>query len=113
MHEAGSVRIIFVTTEARVARFPDVPTAREVGLGDFKAHSWYWIYAPAGTARPIIDRFAQAIETALADPTLVARFESLGTPVMRGWTPERFDTYLREEIAFWVPLVRASGAWAD
>jgi tripartite-type tricarboxylate transporter receptor subunit TctC len=113
MHEAGSVRVLLVTTEARVARFPDVPTAKEVGLGDFKAHSWYGIYAPAGTARPIIDRFAQAIETALADPALIARFEDLGTPVMRGWTPERFDTYLREEIAFWVPLVRASGARAD
>jgi tripartite-type tricarboxylate transporter receptor subunit TctC len=113
MHEAGSVRIIFVATETRLPRLPDVPTAREVGLSDFRAHSWYGIYAPAGTARPIIDRFAAAIDEALGDPAIISRFEDLGTPVMRGWTPERFTNYLKEEIAFWVPLVRASGARAD
>jgi len=113
MQDAGQVRIIFVATEARVPLLPDVPTAREIGLENFRAHSWYGIYAPTGTPRPIIDRFAAAIEEALGDPALQARFEEMGTPVMRGWTPERFTAYLRDEIAFWVPLVRASGAQAN
>ncbi|WP_426958719.1 Bug family tripartite tricarboxylate transporter substrate binding protein [Muricoccus radiodurans] len=113
MRAAGSVRIVLVATEERMARLPDVPTAREVGLGEFRAHSWYGIYAPAGTPRPVVTRLAQAIEEALGDPAVAARFEELGTPVMRGWTPERFADYLRDEIAFWVPLVRASGARAD
>jgi tripartite-type tricarboxylate transporter receptor subunit TctC len=110
MQEAGQVRILFVATESRIPSLPDVPTAREIGLADFRAHSWYGVYAPAGTARPIIDRLAAAIEEALGDPALQARFEEMGTPVMRGWTPARFNDYLRDEIAFWVPLVRASGA---
>jgi tripartite-type tricarboxylate transporter receptor subunit TctC len=110
MQEAGQVRIIFVATESRVPALPEVPTAREIGLADFRGHSWYGIYAPAGTPRPIIDRFAAAIDEALGDPNIQARFEEMGTPVMRGWTPARFNDYLRDEIAFWVPLVRASGA---
>lgn len=110
MQDAGQVRIIVVATEQRVPSLPQVPTAREIGLDNFRGHSWYGIYAPAGTPRPIIDRFAAAIEEALSDRDLQARFEEMGTPAMRGWTPERFTDYLRDEIAFWVPLVRASGA---
>lgn len=110
MQDQGQVRIIFVATEDRVPQLPAVPTAREIGLPNFRGHSWYGVYAPAGTPRPIIDRFAAAIEEALGDPILQARFEEMGTPVMRGWTPARFNDYLRDEIAFWVPLVRASGA---
>jgi tripartite-type tricarboxylate transporter receptor subunit TctC len=110
MQDAGQVRIIFVATESRVPSLPDVPTAREIGLENYRAHSWYGIYAPAGTPQPIVDRMAAAIDEALGDPNIQARFEDMGTPVMRGWTPARFTDYLRDEIAFWVPLVRASGA---
>ena len=35
------------------------------------------------------------------------RFEEMGTPAMRGWTPDRFAAYVREENATWVPLVRS------
>lgn len=110
MQDAGQVRIIFVATESRVPQLPDVPTAKEIGLTNFRGHSWYGIYAPAGTPQPIVDRFAAAIDEALGDPHIQARFEEMGTPVMRGWTPARFNDYLKDEIAFWVPLVRASGA---
>jgi tripartite-type tricarboxylate transporter receptor subunit TctC len=112
-HRDGSARMMFVATEERSSAAPDVPTAREVGLGDFKAYSWYGIYAPGGTPAPIVNRMAQAIEQALSDPAIANRFEEMGTPAMRGWTPARFADFLRDEIALWVPLVRASGARAD
>jgi len=112
-HREGTARIMFVATDERSPHVPDVPTAREVGLGDYRAYSWYGIYAPAGTPRPIVDRFAAAIEQALADPAISGRFDEMGTPAMRGWTPERFADFLKTEIDLWVPLVRASGARAD
>jgi tripartite-type tricarboxylate transporter receptor subunit TctC len=112
-HRDGSARMMFVTTEERSPSAPDVPTAREIGLGEFKAYSWYGIYAPGGTPRPIVDRMAAAIELALSDPTISRRFDDMGTPAMRGWTPDRFSDFLKTEIDLWVPLVRASGARAD
>ncbi|MBX9592990.1 MAG: tripartite tricarboxylate transporter substrate binding protein, partial [Roseomonas sp.] len=111
-HRDGSARMMFVTTEERSPSAPDVPTAREIGLGEFKAYSWYGIYAPGGTPRPIVDRMAAAIELALSDPTISRRFDDMGTPAMRGWTPDRFSDFLRSEIDLWVPLVRAPGARA-
>ena len=112
-HREGSARLIFVATDERSPAAPDVPTAREVGLGDYKAYSWYGIYAPAGTAQPIVDRMAAALEQALSDPAISRRFDEMGTPAMRGWTPQRFADFLKSEIDLWVPLVRASGARAD
>lgn len=112
-HQADSARLIFVATDERSPQVPDVPTAREVGLGDYKAYSWYGIYAPAGTPAPIVARMAAAIEQALSDPAIGQRFDQMGTPAMRGWTPRRFEDFLKSEIDLWLPLVRASGARAD
>jgi tripartite-type tricarboxylate transporter receptor subunit TctC len=111
--QAGTAKMMFVTTEERVSVAPHVPTAREVGLGEFKAYSWYGIYAPPATPRPIVERMAQAIDQALGDAAINRRFEEMGTPAMRGWTPDRFSAFLQSEIDLWVPLVRASGARAD
>ena len=112
-HRAGTAKLMFVATDERSPHAPDVPTAREVGLGDYKAYSWYGIYAPAGTAAPIVSRMAAAIEQTLNDAAIANRFEEMGTPAMRGWTPQRFHDFLLSEIALWVPLVQASGARAD
>jgi tripartite-type tricarboxylate transporter receptor subunit TctC len=112
-HRAGTARLMFVATDERSPAAPDVPTAREAGLGDYKAYSWYGIYAPAGTPAPIVERMAAAIEQALSTPAITERFDQMGTPAMRGWTPQRFADFLKSEIALWVPLVRASGARAD
>ncbi|MBK1658118.1 Bug family tripartite tricarboxylate transporter substrate binding protein [Paracraurococcus ruber] len=109
-HEAGTARILFVNQPARWHMLPDVPTAQQVGLPDYKAYSWYGLFGPAGVPRPIVERLAAAVDQALADAAVVARLDELNTPGMRGYTPDRFAAYVRDEIETWVPLVRASGA---
>jgi tripartite-type tricarboxylate transporter receptor subunit TctC len=56
---------------------------------------------------------AAATEQALADPIVQARYDELGTPAMRGFTPDRFAAYVRDEVAYWVPRVRALGIRAE
>ena len=109
MQDAGAARILFVATDARSSIVPEVPTAREAGVPDFRAYSWYGFFGPAGLPRPTVERMAAAVEQALADPAIAARFEEMGTPAMRGYTPERFAAFVREEVAYWVPLVRSLG----
>jgi len=106
-HEGATARILFTATDDRSSMIPDIPTAREAGVPDFKAYSWYGFFGPAGLPRSIVERMAAATEQALSDPAILQRFEALGTPAMRGWSPERFATYVREENATWVPLVRS------
>lgn len=109
-HEAGRARVLFVVTQQRSPLLPGVPTVIEAGLQDYKAYSWYGLFAPSGTPAPIVSRMAAAVDQALANPTINARLDELGTPGMRGWTPERFAQYVQDEIALWGPLTRASGA---
>jgi tripartite-type tricarboxylate transporter receptor subunit TctC len=108
-HDAGTARILFIATGERSSLVPDMPTVREAGMPDYKACSWYGIFGPAGMPRPIVERMAAAVETALSDPAISRRFEEMGTPAMRGWSPERFSQHVRDEHATWVPLVRSLG----
>jgi len=113
-HDVGTLRALVMATDRRSALLPDVPTSAEAGLPGYKAYSWYGVFAPAGTPGPIVARMAQAVEAALADPVIGGRLENeMGLPPMRNYTPERFGAFLREEIALWVPIVRATGARAD
>ncbi len=112
-HQSGQARCLFVTAEERSPLLPDVPTMREAGVPEYRAYSWFGLFAPAATPRPIVNRMAQAVEFALADPAIAARLNEMGTPPMRGWTPERFARYVQDEITAWRPLVEASGARAD
>ena len=112
-HQSGQARCLFVTSEERTALLPEVPTMREASVPEYRAYSWFGLFAPAATPRPIIDRMAQAVEFSLADPIVAERLNAMGTPPMRGWTPDRFAQYVRDEIVAWGPLVRASGATAD
>ncbi len=112
-HRDGQARTLFVATDERSSLMPEVPTAAEVGLPNYKAYSWFGIFGPANLPRPIVERMWAAIDQTLAEPEVMARFEQMGTPAMRGYSPERFAQFVRDEIALWVPIVRASGATAD
>jgi len=112
-HRDGQARTLFVATDERSSLMPEVPTAAEVGLPNYKSYSWYGIFGPANLPRPIVERMWAAIDQTLAEPDVLARFEQMGTPAMRGYSPERFAQFVRDEIALWVPIVRASGATAD
>lgn len=112
-NEAGQAKTLFMATDQRSKLMPDVPTAAEVGLGGYKAYSWYGIFGPAGLPLPIVERMASAIEETLSDPTINARLEDMGTPAMRGYTPAKFAKYVADEIDIWVPIVKASGAKAE
>ncbi len=112
-HQAGTVRCLFVTSDERSPVMPDVPTLREAGVPHYPAYSWFGLFGPAATPRPVQERMSAAVQHALADPVVAGRLAELGTPTMPGYGPDRFAAYVREETALWGPLVRASGATAD
>jgi Ca2+-transporting ATPase len=107
---AVGMRVLAVASTARMAELPDVPTTGELGFPGVVGDVWVGVFGPAGLPQPIVDRMAAAIDQALGDAAVTARLNELGTPAMRGWTPERFAQYVRDEIALWGPLTRASGA---
>ncbi|WP_203077349.1 tripartite tricarboxylate transporter substrate-binding protein [Falsiroseomonas ponticola] len=111
----GTIRAFAVTTPARVASLPELPTAAEAGLPGFDVSVWHGLYAPRSTPRPIVDRLNRSLVSALRDETIARRFAELGTaPVaIERATPEAHRAFWQADIAKWRPLIQAAGQFAD
>src|SRR5271154_1837684 len=79
----GKVRALAVTTATRSDALPDIPTVGEFVPG-FEASAWYGVGAPKNTPAEIIDKLNVAINSAIADPKLKARFSDLGGTALAG-----------------------------
>lgn len=112
---AGAVKAYAVTSPARLANLPNLPTVGEAGVPQLEIAVWHGIYAPKGTPKPAIDRLVAALQTALQDATVKSRFADLGTePVaLAKATPDALRAHLKAEIDRWAPIIKAAGEYAD
>lgn len=105
---AGTLRAYGVTSVQRLPAFPNVPAIGETVPG-FESTAWFGVFGPAKLPPAITEKLNAVIVGALADPNLRARLQTEGaTPV--GDTPAAFAAFVREDIARWAPIVKASGA---
>ncbi|HMR31574.1 MAG TPA: tripartite tricarboxylate transporter substrate binding protein BugD [Geminicoccaceae bacterium] len=113
--KTGKIKGYAVTTKERLAVLPDLPTLDESGLAGFEMTVWHGLFAPAGTPGEIIDRLSQALQAAVQDPKVTARFADLGTvPVPPDQaTPAAMDRHLAAEIVKWKPIIQEAGVYAD
>lgn len=107
--KAGKIRGYAVTTLARSAAMPDIPTLAESGLAGFDANNWYGIVVPARTPKSIITRLNAETNKALASPDLKALFLTQGLDPAPG-TPEQYGAYIKSELAKWEKIIKTSGA---
>jgi tripartite-type tricarboxylate transporter receptor subunit TctC len=113
--KSGSARPYAVTTRARVASLPDLPTLQEAGLEGFETAVWHGLYAPAGTPPEVTGKVVEALRAALQDVNVVKRLADLATepaPLDQA-SPEALQTTYDGEIAKWRPLIEAAGIYAD
>ncbi len=106
----GSIKAYAVTVPDRLDSLPDLPTPSEAGLDDFTVSIWHGIYAPSGTDAAIVERLTQALQVALADETVIARFADLGTAPSpaEDATPDALRAKVTDEIALWGPIIEAA-----
>ena len=104
----GQLRLIGVTTEKRLAQFPDVPTVSESGLPGFLFNSWFAIMAPAGTPKDIVARLNAEVLKAIGDPEVRRKLEELGFSV-RGTSPGELDKLTREQLAKYARVIEETG----
>jgi tripartite-type tricarboxylate transporter receptor subunit TctC len=105
----GKLRALGVTSLKRSPAAPEIPTIAEQGLPGFEAVSWFALFAPAGTPRPVIDRLQGEVKKILALPEITKRLSEIGLDPV-GSTPEELAAYQRAEIVKWAKVVKDSGA---
>jgi tripartite-type tricarboxylate transporter receptor subunit TctC len=109
---AGKLVAIALAANKRSSAIPNVPTFAEAGLPDFVVSTWYSLFAPAGTPKPIVDKMIVEVQKALNTPNLKAIWEKNGseTPNLTG---EAFGKQVQADVARWSVVVKKSGATLD
>jgi tripartite-type tricarboxylate transporter receptor subunit TctC len=111
----GTVKAFAVTSPARLASAPDIPTVDEAGLPGLYIAYWHGIWAPKNTPADIVSVLNAAVRVALADAAVQRRFLELGqeTPPPERQTPAALKAHQSEEIAKWWPIVKAANIKAE
>ena len=107
--DGGKVRVLGVASQKRLPQLPDVPTIKEATGFDYAINTWYAAYAPAKTPRPIVDRLNAAFNQALKQPDMVKKANELALELVDS-TPEQAKKFYDDQMAFWDPIIKQSGA---
>ncbi|MDB5822396.1 MAG: Tripartite tricarboxylate transporter family receptor [Herminiimonas sp.] len=102
--KGGKLRALATTGPQRWKALPEVQTVAEQGVAGYDVRSWTGLMAPAGTARPIIDRLNSELRKALLVPALKSRLEDLVGDVQTS-TPEEMKAMVSSEVARWTQVV--------
>ena len=110
--KAGKLRGLAVSSPRRFALVPDLPTIAESGVPGFSAVGWTGLLAPAGTPQPIVRKLNAEVVRVLPLPDVREKLAGDGSEFGKN-TPEEFSVFIKQEIAKWAKVVKASGAKAD
>ena len=110
--QAGKLRALGVTGTKRSALMPDVPTIAEAGLPGYTFETWFIVFAPASTPKPIIDKLNATLNQALGTPALKERMAKDGFDPIPS-TPEQARARLEQEMPQWAKLIKERGITAE
>ena len=108
LHQGGKARILAVATAKRIPALKDIPTMDEIGVKGFKSDTWNAISAPPKTPAAIVNKINAAINEALKDPEIVARYEKLNMEA-GGGTPADMRAFVDAETKRWNGVIKAAG----
>jgi len=106
--KSGRILALAVSTSRRSPVLPDVPTVAESGFPGFEYELWQGLFAPARTARPIIEQVNQEVERAAELPEAKNLYAAQSL-VYRSGTPEEFDRFVHAEVAKLKNVVKVAG----
>lgn len=102
---AGSYRALAVLSGERLPLMPNVPTFKELGYPSIVAETWYGVFAPVGTPKPVIDKLNVALKKAIQSPAFVEAMRKHGNEAK--WsTPAELSTFTAQQSRMWGDLIK-------
>jgi tripartite-type tricarboxylate transporter receptor subunit TctC len=96
--KSGAITPLAVTTKARSAGLPNVPTLQELGVKDIDMTTYTGVFAPAGTPPAVVNQINAALKQAMQRPEIRKQFESLGVEILNMDQAE-FQNYVNKDFA--------------
>ena len=109
--KAGKLQAIAISSAKRSSAAPEIPTIAET-YPDCVGEVWVALFAPVGTPAAVVKKIQAAMDKVMATPEVREKLAAQGldlSPV----TPSKLVILLKEELAKWVKIVKASGAQLD
>jgi tripartite-type tricarboxylate transporter receptor subunit TctC len=110
--KAGKLVPLAITSPARNAVAPEVPTFAESGYPELALLNWYAILAPAGTPPAVVARLAREIGVIMREPAVVERIAAAGLDPASG-TPAELETLVKRDIERYRKIIALTGAKPD
>jgi len=106
--QSGALRVLAAGAPRRLPYLPDVPTAAEAGLPGYEMSTWFALFAPQGTPKPIVDKLNGMMRAFVADTAAVKRLADLHIDPM-SMTADAFAAFVPAEAAKWQRIVKDAG----
>ncbi|MEQ1773471.1 MAG: tripartite tricarboxylate transporter substrate binding protein [Burkholderiales bacterium] len=111
-YRSGRVRLLGVSSKARVSAVPEIPTVSEAGLPGYESTTWFGFFGPKGVDPQIVSAINGAVRKALEMPAVRQRLTDLGnTPRIE--TAEQFRATVKNDRVKWATVVKSTGASVD
>jgi tripartite-type tricarboxylate transporter receptor subunit TctC len=111
--KGGKLRAIAVTSEKRSDLLSDVPTMIEAGVKDYIVNTWMGFAVPAGVPEPVIARLNAEINRIGQLPQVREKMLAQGIEILPPGSPAAAQKLVRDDLALWLPIIKASGASAE
>jgi tripartite-type tricarboxylate transporter receptor subunit TctC len=111
--KGGKLKAIAVTSQQRSALLPDVPTMIEQGVKGYIVNTWMGFAVPKGVPPPIVARLNAELIRISQIPAVRDKLNAQGIDMMSPEPPAGAEKLVRDDLAMWVPIIKASGASAD
>jgi tripartite-type tricarboxylate transporter receptor subunit TctC len=111
--DAGTIRAIAQTGKERNQFLAKVPTVSESGFPDFEAYAWWGIFAPAGTPKPIIERFGNEMAACLREERVAKQLTETQQVSLTLGGPEVLRQFVANQMRVWGKVVKDNNIKAD
>lgn len=106
--ESGQLKALAVTSPERNPTLPNVPTLAEAGVPGYNVTSWYGFAMPAGTPKPVVEKFTRAVHQVLAKDEVKQAIAKTGI-VVKTSSNDELTKHVASEVAKWSDLMMKAG----
>lgn len=110
---AGQIKALAVTSEARLADLPNVPTMAEAGYPGIGSLNWNGVFVRAGTPKAIITKLHAEIVAAMKELEAEGMLTKRAIPLSVSESPAEFDAYVASENKRWLKIIRDNNVNID
>jgi tripartite-type tricarboxylate transporter receptor subunit TctC len=110
--QSGKLKLLAYTAAKRHPSMPNVPTSAEAGLPGYEVESWFALFAPDATPKPIIDKLTAEVRKVLESEEIRAKVDAQGA-FATYMDPAQLNAFVQKELVSWGDIIRSANIKAE